>query len=397
MRLSAVLISLALALPMLAAPVAYSNDLDLGSEKQTLSTLAAPVAIAVPLLGDESLAAETNPVKVKVKSSVKVKVKPKVKPATVPKKKLVKKPSKTVVKSGAKVPVKKVTPAVPKKKVPAKGTLAKPKVPAGKNGTAIGKPKAPVRKNGTTVRKPKAPVGTNGTAKACKINSGGKVTKTKGGKTKTSIRARALRHPSGQGTIKLFHGTKAANTRLLRSEGIQLDKTVSSGDFHHRPEVAGGFYLADSLIAAAQFSCHELNQGSPTQVDVLEFTWSGADFAVHEFGGETQEWEDFQDYNAGDEDVENFEDPFRAQAVEIFKNDMITGPMAGGFLGASCQHRTSHATLISSFFRVPDKDLTPDSFQYTVVTQAAADSLRFTQGGSAQFAAGVADLQDDCE
>ncbi|KAJ6523488.1 hypothetical protein DFH09DRAFT_1372423 [Mycena vulgaris] len=169
----------------------------------------------------------------------------------------------------------------------------------------------PFVKSGTTVGKPKAPVGTNGTAKACKINSSGKV---KGGKA-----------PSGQGIIKLFHGTKAANAWLLRSEGIQLDKTVSSGDFHHRPEVAGGFYLADSLIAAAQFSCHELNQGSPTQVNVLEFTWSGADFAVHEFGGETQEWEDFQDYNAGDEDVENFEDPFRAGAVEIFKNDMIAG------------------------------------------------------------------------
>ncbi|KAJ6523486.1 hypothetical protein DFH09DRAFT_1329973 [Mycena vulgaris] len=49
MRLSAVLISLALVLPILAAP-----DLDLGSEKQALSTLAAPVVIAVPLLGDES-------------------------------------------------------------------------------------------------------------------------------------------------------------------------------------------------------------------------------------------------------------------------------------------------------------------------------------------------------
>ncbi|KAJ7798417.1 hypothetical protein B0H13DRAFT_1933652 [Mycena leptocephala] len=163
--------------------------------------------------------------------------------------------------------------------------------------------------------------------------------------------------------------------------------------------VAGGFYMADSLIAAAQFACFEAQTARPSQVDVLEYTWHGSGTKVKAFPSANKEFDSFLDYNEGDEDVENTSDPFHAQALEIYKNDMITGPLGGG---------------------VFDQSLTKDFQQYAVVQQAAATSkltlktrhknilcknvpkgsalsatqYEQTQGGNPNFNAAVTALQD---
>jgi len=197
----------------------------------------------------------------------------------------------------------------------------------------------------------------------------------------------------------LFHGTTSSNAAALEAQGVSLAKTAASGDFSHRPEVAGGFYMADSLIAAAQFACFEAQTARPSQVDVLEYTWHGSGTKVKAFPSANKEFDSFLDYNEGDEDVENTSDPFHAQALEIYKNDMITGPLGGG---------------------VFDQNLTKDFQQYAVVQQAAATSkltlktrhknilcknvpkgsalsatqYEQTQGGNPNFNAVVTALQD---
>jgi hypothetical protein len=41
-------------------------------------------------------------------------------------------------------------------------------------------------------------------------------------------------HPSGAGTVSLFHGTTAANAAALAA-GVDLSKTRGTGDFNHKP------------------------------------------------------------------------------------------------------------------------------------------------------------------
>ncbi|KAJ7465647.1 hypothetical protein FB451DRAFT_1369903 [Mycena latifolia] len=81
--------------------------------------------------------------------------------------------------------------------------------------------------------------------------------------------------------------------------------------------VAEGLYLSGSLITAAQFPCHECQRGSPDQVDVLEFIWHDSS-AVHEFADQADDWLDVRTVGT-----------VYPQAAEIFKNDVVSGPMDG--------------------------------------------------------------------
>jgi hypothetical protein len=412
----AVLVSLALALPIFAAPVAYdtTTDLEERTEQDDIDELAAWAPIPI---GVDDFAIEvrtTKPAKAKAPAKPKAAPKPIAKPVVAkppPKKAPAVKPAPKKAAAPAKPPVApKKVPAKTTVKPPAKPPVAPKKVPAKTTAKPPAKPpvapkKAPAKTTAKPPAKPpvapkKAPTKSAAVKPAAKPSASAKtvcpLTAKKGG---SRIKARAVSHPSARGSITLFHGTSSSQAASLVSQGVQLSKTAASGDFSHRPEVDGGFYMADSLIAAAQFACFELGQDSPTKVDVLEYTWNGAGVTVHEFPSRNTEFDSFLEYNEGDENVENTSDPFHAQAIEIFKSSMISGPLSGGDF---------------------DKDLRNDFQQYAVVRQPAASSklvlkqrhqnilcknvpkgealtddlYKQTQGGNSGFAAGVAALQD---
>ncbi|KAJ7495111.1 hypothetical protein FB451DRAFT_1550703 [Mycena latifolia] len=346
----AVFISLALALPTLAAPVVLdveTQDLAARHAEEIAEVFAAPVPAA--LVGDASaLEART---KTKTKVAAKPKAAPKAEPA--PKEASAKVAPKPAAKPPvkAKVPVKPATKVKPPTKAPVKPD-AKPPTTAPVKSAA----KPPVK---STAAKPpaevpsKAATGKAPANSACKIPKKGTSTnetatpKTKAKKGPRRLLPRTVRHPSATNTISLFHGTTATNAAKIDAQGPLISITPK-GDFNSEPGVDGGFYLTDSLITAAQFACHEQARGSPPEVDVLEFTWHGSS-SVHEFPGETQEWLSFVNHNLGPDPVK---DAFHPRALEIFQNDMISGPMKGP----------------------DDFDLTDDFFQYAVVKQAAADT-----------------------
>ncbi|KAJ6563993.1 hypothetical protein B0H19DRAFT_1285122 [Mycena capillaripes] len=150
-------------------------------------------------------------------------------------------------------------------------------------------------------------------------------------------------HPDPRSTFSLFHGT-----RVSFAPPVDLSQSVKVGDFHHYSEVPGGFYMTDSLVAAAQFACfQDPNEDvSPDTVAVVEFQWTGTE--PNNTGIQ------FISYNLGTEvGSENTADPFYDQAMDILKsNAIISGPMA-----------------------LPeDKDLTPWFWQYTVINQDTASS-----------------------
>ncbi|KAJ7465869.1 hypothetical protein FB451DRAFT_417678 [Mycena latifolia] len=237
-------------------------------------------------------------------------VKPVVKPAAKPARKPpVKAPVKPAVKPPAKPPAKKVS-AKPSTKAPTR-PVAKP--PA----------KAPT-KSATPV-KAKKPVTSAKAGKCAPPPTKGR----KVGPKRLNTRA-GVKHPSARGTISLFHGTTAQNAASLVAQGPLLSLTAAAGDFSHSPEVEGGFYMSDSLATAAQFACHEALNRSPAQVDVIEYTWHGSGVGVHEFLAQTPEWAAFVEYNLGNADnVEATNDPFHAQALQIYRSAMISGPMNG--------------------------------------------------------------------
>ncbi|KAJ7710413.1 hypothetical protein B0H17DRAFT_1190156 [Mycena rosella] len=308
--------------------------------------------------------------------------------------------TKAAAKKVTATPAKKVTAKPPVKttakkaavKPTAKPAVKPPAKPAAKKVTAAKPPAKSAIK--TAPAKTTASTGTKATASAKASNSACPLTAKKG-----SIRARAgVQHPSGTSRITLFHAATSANAASVAAQGVDLSQTAASGDFSHRPEVAGGFYMTDSLIAAAQFACFESQQARTTAVDVLEFTWAGS-ANVKAFPSANAEFESFLDYNEEEEDVEATSNPFHAQALTIFKNDMVTGPLGGG---------------------VFDQDLTKNFLQYAVIQQAAASSklslvarhqnilcknvpkkealtatlYTQTQGGNSQFNTVLATLQD---
>ncbi|KAJ7783982.1 hypothetical protein DFH07DRAFT_948973 [Mycena maculata] len=119
----------------------------------------------------------------------------------------------------------------------------------------------------------------------------------------------------------------------------------------HFINVAGGFYLTDSLVTAAQYACYKDGQAPPHQpVDVLEFSWNGQGFGIYDFTSiENPIYEKFEEYNFAESDAAIVRS-FQAQATHIYRNAMITAPM-----------NSPDA----------DMDLTDDFWQYAIVKQDA--------------------------
>ncbi|KAJ6534684.1 hypothetical protein DFH09DRAFT_1369790 [Mycena vulgaris] len=276
------------------------------------------------------------------------------KKTTVPAKKVA--PKKTAVPAKKVAPKKAPTKAAPKKTaVPAKAKVA-PKKTAVKSKAPA---KAPVKAKVPTKSATKPTASAKPSAKPSALPKC----------TAAQLEARSLEdarsieedllearagvsHPSAKGSISLFHGANTANANELANSRVNLARGVPVGDFNHRPEVPGGFYMTDSLVAAAQFACYGIPKQLPASVDVLQFKWRGSGVAVHEFPGKTADWTNFQLYNSFANLVVNTGSPFRALAENIYQNAMITGPLDGPVDG-----------LITNNFQ-----------QYAVVDQAVADS-----------------------
>ncbi|KAJ2924748.1 hypothetical protein H1R20_g12342, partial [Candolleomyces eurysporus] len=94
--------------------------------------------------------------------------------------------------------------------------------------------------------------------------------------SKNPLRKRAgVSHPDGKSPVVLFHGTSSqAFADSLKNP--DLTKTHITGDLHSNSHgVCGGFYLTDSLIAAAQFVCHREGAATvPTTAYVLSYQWT---------------------------------------------------------------------------------------------------------------------------
>ncbi|KAJ7263705.1 hypothetical protein C8J57DRAFT_1230900 [Mycena rebaudengoi] len=85
------------------------------------------------------------------------------------------------------------------------------------------------------------------------------------------IKARdGLVHPHPRDTFRLFHGTPDASTLVLPNS-VDLSRAMPTGDFHHVSEVPRGFYMTDSIVAAAQFACFgdPEEEEAPDSVEVI--------------------------------------------------------------------------------------------------------------------------------
>ncbi|KAJ2933916.1 hypothetical protein H1R20_g3154, partial [Candolleomyces eurysporus] len=145
---------------------------------------------------------------------------------------------------------------------------------------------------------------------------------------------RALIHPAGNQKFPLFHGTIPANEAALKVP--DLSKSHTEGDLHTK---CGGLYLTDSLIAAAQFVCHQIGKAPTDKVHVLMYDWSPpASIKIHETKTVAEQ-------NAA------------AQTCKAY--DMLTGPM---------------------YNEITDKHLTKDFWQYALINQKiATDNLKYRQ------------------
>ncbi|KAJ4488996.1 hypothetical protein C8J55DRAFT_558052 [Lentinula edodes] len=159
-----------------------------------------------------------------------------------------------------------------------------------------------------------------------------------------------VQHPLGRSDAVLFHGTyREDHAAELQSE-VDLS-SIKHGDLHDVAVsgVDGGFYLTDSLLAAAQFACRNLE----AKAYVLEYKWTGANLPVKEYQ-KGAEFTAFLDYD------KHAEAPSRNAALDqiMADNDMITGPMMDEYADA----------LITPYFR-----------QYAVIKQrAATNNLKYT-------------------
>ncbi|KAJ7495208.1 hypothetical protein FB451DRAFT_1163945 [Mycena latifolia] len=332
----AVFISLALPIP--AAPVVRdieTQDLAVHHAEEITEAFAAPVPAA--LVGDASALEARTKTKTKVaakpkaapkaepapkKASAKVAAKPAVKPpvkAKVPAKPAgrfrnmltsnwVATKAKPPVKSAAKPPTR--APVKSAAKPPVKSTAAKPpaKVPS---KAATGK--APAT---SACKKPKKGTSAKETAAPKKVKKGPR-----------RLLPRTVQHPSATNEISLFHGTTATHAASIVALGPLISITPK-GDFNSEP--GGALLKLMFLILHAYLNCYS----------ILTVRTS----SVHEFADETDEWLSFVGYNLGSNQGT---DPFHLEALEIFRNEMISGY---------------------------DSKITNDFFQYAVVNQHAADT-----------------------
>ncbi|KAJ7448903.1 hypothetical protein FB451DRAFT_1288115 [Mycena latifolia] len=361
-----VFLSLALALPTLAAPMVYGNNTEVVSAPTPEQRVRVLGPLPTGIVEDES-ALEARKAKAKVTAKKPVAVK---KPVKVPAKP---KAAKTTAKKGKYSFVPPSENALMNNAKAGKTTVKKPtatKVPAKTGKTPVKTPgKTPVKPvNGMWFCVPRHIFWDSATCEG---------TKTATKKPGARIKARAnVRHPSGTGNIILFHGTSPTGAAALEAQGVDLSKTASRGDFSHRPESDGGFYMTDSLIAAAQFACHEHTIPRGAEVDVLGI------MSVKAFPSANAEFDDFLEYNEGpdtdSEDVPNEDDPFHVDLNKVLFHQyaVIKQAAADSNLVLTTRHRTIFCK------NVPKK------------TALTAEMYTNTQGGNANFATAVAALQD---
>ncbi|KIK52121.1 hypothetical protein GYMLUDRAFT_251474 [Collybiopsis luxurians FD-317 M1] len=192
-----------------------------------------------------------------------------------------------------------------------------------KTGSSSSKPPT-TPKTGSSSTTPKKGSTTSGkTCPALSTIAGGKTSKTattsKTSKTAQKQKRAGVTHPPGKSNVALFHGTESKSDAAKLKGTVNLS-VIKDGDLHSTavPGVDGGFYLTDSLLAAAQFACRKLE---PTAY-VLEYQWNGASLPVKDYQAGT-EWSAFLDYEKhGDAATRN------AALDQVMKdNDMISGPM----------------------------------------------------------------------
>ncbi|KAJ7735659.1 hypothetical protein DFH07DRAFT_967124 [Mycena maculata] len=356
-----ILFAIALSLNVVAAPVPNVDDesaLEMRAAKKVAAKPAAVKAAPKPPVkaAPKPVPVKAAPVPVKAAAKPAPPLKAPVKPSPV---KAAPVPSKAAAKPAP--PVKAPAKAAPVKAVPVPAKAAPKPVKAPAKAAPVKAAPVPAK------AAPKPPVKAP-TVKPVSKTAAKPVASAKPSKlplcTPAQVEARELEerasvsHPSGTGTVSLFHGASSANANALASSKVDLSKTRGTGDFNHRPEVPGGFYMSDSLVAAAQFACFGIPGQKPAAVDVLQFKWSGAGVNVHQFPGETADWRNFQIYNSNPNPVVDTKSPFASLAAGIYKSAMITGPLNGPV----------------------DFDLTDSFQQYAVVSQEAADNnLSFQQ------------------
>ncbi|KAK7434538.1 hypothetical protein VKT23_020147 [Stygiomarasmius scandens] len=165
------------------------------------------------------------------------------------------------------------------------------------------------------------------------------------------------KHPSPTKNIFAFHGTdnlEVART-ILRTNLIISD---IAGDFNPgRANVisgaGGAAYLADSLMASAQFVCYSKN--SPTKIThahIVRFELEGAGAKVYRFQEKDETWQFFVYCNLEPgclshyKNSQNADDKrWYAWVEETFKNHIIEGFMDGA----------------------DDEKLTPNFWQYAII------------------------------
>lgn len=161
------------------------------------------------------------------------------------------------------------------------------------------------------------------------------------GKSKRSLyRRTATTHPSGKAATTLFHGT-ATQENANSAKVPDLSKTHASGDYHKRGGGCdGGFYLTDSLFAAAQFTCYApaaLGGKNPSIAYVNQYKWSPPATLKHKA------------FSSAGSAID-------AEATAACKTtDLLEGPMNGMF----------------------DKEMHKDFYQYTITNQKTAGYLAF--------------------
>ncbi|KAK7450570.1 hypothetical protein VKT23_012879 [Stygiomarasmius scandens] len=186
---------------------------------------------------------------------------------------------------------------------------------------------------------------TSGTKKTCPA------IKTVLSKSSKGKRA-GVTHPPGKSNVALFHGTEDPRSVAALQRGVDLS-VIKDGDYHSTAVdgVDGGFYLTDSIVAAAQFACRKLPETK--KVYVLEFQWNGASLPVKDYQ-DGAEYQTFLSY-------EKHEDATTRNAAldKVMKdNAMISGPM-----------NAAGDEYLSKYF-----------WQYAVIKQqAATNNLRFVK------------------
>ncbi|KAJ6594310.1 hypothetical protein B0H19DRAFT_1094975 [Mycena capillaripes] len=365
-----VLLALVLSLDTLAAPVPNSNAGDVALEARAKVAVKKPATVKAPVTKSAAVKAKPAAVPAKKPVAAAPAKAPVAKPAAVPPKAPAVVPAKKPVAAApAKAPVAAAPAKAPAALKPATGKTTKPgAVPApAKAPVAAAPAKAPVVNpaTGKTTKPGAVPATAPIAAAPAKAPVAPPKAPTAPAKLPTCTGAQieereleelearigGVTHPDATGTITLFHGTTPASGAALAAGHVDLSLTRDIGDFNHRPEVAGGFYMSDSLTAAAQFACFGIPGKRPASAAVVQYRWTGAGKQVFTFPGQTADWQAFQEFNNNaNEDV--ITTGFRPKAAQLFQNDMIVGPLNGPF----------------------DTHLSNDFQQYAVIKQATENT-----------------------